>query len=307
MKGFGMIKPGETGWIEVDKPSADYFGAIIRPIAVSPCTSDVHTVYECEAMAVTNKVLGHEAVGEIVEVGKGVKDFKPGDKVIVGAGAPNWFSVDSQRGVPSHSDGLMGALRFTTGPDHGVFGEYFYNPQADANLAHLPDDISIESALMIPDMIGTGFLGTKQANVKLGECVLVIGIGPVGLMSVACAKLRGAGRIIGVGNRPVTIEKAKYYGATDVIDYKNEDVVKRVMELTNNQGVDKVVITGGGMSILKTALALTKPGAIISNVNYFPELGDIPIDNLNWGLGMANKEIKGSLCECGRYILEREF
>lgn len=85
MKGFAMLKIGQAGWVEKERPVAGPYDAIIRPLAISPCTSDIHTVFEGALGDRHNLILGHESVGEIVEVGGEVKDFKPGVRVVVPA------------------------------------------------------------------------------------------------------------------------------------------------------------------------------------------------------------------------------
>ncbi|MDK2986550.1 MAG: isopropanol dehydrogenase, partial [Clostridia bacterium] len=205
MKGFAMLSIGKVGWIEVEKPKAGPFDAIVRPLAVAPCTSDIHTVFEGGLGELHNAVLGHEAVGEVVEVGSEVKDFKPGDKVVIPAITPDWRTLDVQRGYHQHSGGMLAGYKFTV-QKPGVFAEYIHVNDADMNLAHLPDGISLEAAVMITDMMTTGFHGAELADIELGATVAVFGIGPVGLMAVAGAKLRGAGRIIAVGSRPVCVD-----------------------------------------------------------------------------------------------------
>ena len=98
MKGYAMLGIGKTGWIEKERPQCGPLDAIVRPIAISPCTSDVHTVWEGAIGERTDMILGHEAVGEVVEVGALVKDFKVGDRVIVPAITPDWSKVESQAG-----------------------------------------------------------------------------------------------------------------------------------------------------------------------------------------------------------------
>ena len=93
MKGFAMLGINKVGWIDKEKPVCGPLDALVRPIALSPCTSDVHTVWEGALGERTDMILGHEAVGEVAEVGSLVKDFKPGDKVIVPAITPDWNSL----------------------------------------------------------------------------------------------------------------------------------------------------------------------------------------------------------------------
>lgn len=304
MKGFAMLSIGKVGWIEVEKPKAGPFDAIVRPLAVAPCTSDIHTVFEGAIGERHNMILGHEAVGEVVEVGSEVKDFKPGDRVVVPAITPDWRTSEVQRGYHQHSGGMLAGWKFSNIKD-GVFGEFFHVNDADMNLAHLPKEIPLEAAVMIPDMMTTGFHGAELADIELGATVAVLGIGPVGLMAVAGAKLRGAGRIIAVGSRPVCIDAAKYYGATDIVNYKNGPIESQIMDLTEGKGVDAAIIAGGNADIMATAVKIVKPGGTIANVNYFGEGDVLPVPRLEWGCGMAHKAIKGGLCPGGRLRMER--
>jgi len=304
MKGFAMLKIGKVGWIEKEKPTPGPYDAIVRPLAVAPCTSDIHTVFEGAIGERHNMILGHEAVGEVVEVGEKVEDFKPGDRVVVPAITPDWRTLDVQAGYHQHSGGMLAGWKFSNIKD-GVFAEYFHVNDADMNLAHLPEDIPLEAAVMIPDMMTTGFHGAELAEMELGDTVAVLGIGPVGLMAVAGAKLRGAGRIIVVGSRPVCVEAAKFYGATDIVNYKNGDITEQILGLTDGKGVDATIIAGGPAEIITTAVKITKPGGTVSNINYFGEGENLPIPRAEWGCGMAHKTIKGGLCPGGRVRMEK--
>jgi threonine dehydrogenase-like Zn-dependent dehydrogenase len=307
MKGLAMLKIGEIGWIEKDKPRFGPRDAIIKPIALAPCTSDIHTVWGGAIGDRHNMILGHEAIGIVEEIGDDVKDFKIGDKVIVPAITPDWGSKAAQRGFPTQSGGLLGGWKFSNSKD-GVFSEYFHVNQADNNLAMLPEGMPLEAAIMIPDMMSTGFMAAENANIDMGSTVAVLGIGPVGLCGVAGAKLKGAGRIFAAGSRPNSIKVAKKYGATDIIDYKY-GTVKQILDATEGEGVDNVIVSGGGSSILIDALHIAKPGAVISNNNYFGigfgDLDTLPISREGWGYGMAYKTITGGLCPGGRVRMER--
>ncbi|MEA5009922.1 NAD(P)-dependent alcohol dehydrogenase [Clostridium tyrobutyricum] len=303
MKGFAMIGVNKVGWIEKERPNFGPYDALIKPLAVSPCTSDIHTVFEGALGDRNNMILGHEAVGIVAEVGSEVKDFKPGDKVVVPCTTPNWESIDVQRGFQQHSGGMLAGWKFSNFKD-GVFAEYFHVNEADANLAFLPDNISPETAVMITDMMTTGIHGAELAEIETGSSVVVIGIGAVGLMSIAGAKIHGAGRIIGVGSRPVCVETAKFYGANEIVNYKNGNIVDQISELTNEEGVDRVIMAGGGTDTLGQAIKMLKPGGVVSNVNYHGS-GDLVIPRVEWGCGMAHKTIKGGLCPGGRLRMER--
>ena len=138
MKGFAMLGIGKTGWIEKDYPTLGPMDAICKPLAIAICTSDVHTVYEGAIGDRHDMILGHECTAEVVEVGSEVKDFKPGDRVIVPAITPDWNSLEAQAGFQQHSGGMLAGWKFSNFKD-GVFSEYFHVNDADGNLALLPD------------------------------------------------------------------------------------------------------------------------------------------------------------------------
>jgi threonine dehydrogenase-like Zn-dependent dehydrogenase len=304
MKGFAMLEIGKVGWIEKEKPVAGPLDAIVRPLAIAPCTSDIHTVWAGAIGERHDMILGHEAVGEIVEVGSHVKDFKPGDKVIVPAITPDWGSPEAQGGYPQHSGGMLAGWKFSNFKD-GVFAEYFHVNEADANLAHLPENVEPKDAVMLADMVVTGFHGAEMADIKLGDSVVVVGIGPVGLMAVAGANLMGASHIYAVGSRPNCVKVAREYGATEIINYKEGDIVEQVMKLTDGRGVDKVVIAGGNNDTFAQAVKMLKPGGKIGNINYLGEGEHISIPRIEWGVGMGHKQILGGLTPGGRLKMEK--
>lgn len=304
MKGFAMLGIGKTGWIEKDIPACGPLDAIVKPLAVSPCTSDIHTVWEGAIGERSDMILGHEAVGEVYEVGSLVKDIKVGDKVIVPAITPDWGALESQAGFSMHSGGMLAGWKFSNFKD-GVFSEYFHVNEADANLAVLPEGVDVADAVMLSDMVPTGFHGVELADVQFGDSVCVVGIGPVGLMAVAGAALRGAGRLFAVGSRPNCIDVAKAYGATDIINYREGDIVQQIMEKTNGKGVDRVVIAGGDNDTFIQAVTMCKPGGRIGNVNYLGSGDYVKIPRVEWGCGMGHKTIAGGLMPGGRLRMEK--
>ena len=304
MKGYAMLGISRTGWIEKEVPACGPLDAIVRPIAVSPCTSDIHTVWEGAIGERTDMILGHEAVGEFVEVGSLVKDLKVGEKVIVPAITPDWGSREAQGGYAMHSGGMLSGWKFSNFKD-GVFAEYFHVNEADANLARLPEGLDPACAVMLSDMVPTGLHGAELADVQYGDSVCVIGIGPVGLMSVAGAALRGAGRLFAVGSRPNCVSAAKAYGATDIINYREGDIVTQIMDKTGGQGVDKVIVAGGDNDTFIQAVTMVKPGGRIGNVNYLGSGDYVRIPRVEWGCGMGHKTIAGGLMPGGRLRMEK--
>lgn len=304
MKGFAMLGIAKTGWIEKEDPKCGPMDAICRPIALAPCTSDVHTVWEGAIGERHNMILGHECSAEIVEVGELVRDFHPGDRVIVPAITPDWNSLEAQDGFQMHSNGMLGGWKFSNFKD-GVFATRFHVNDADGNLAHLPPSISPAHATMLSDMVPTGFHGAELADVQFGDVVLVIGIGPVGLMAVAGANLRGASRILAVGERSICREAASFYGATDFLNYRDGSISEQALELTRGKGVDKVIIAGGTVDTFEEAVKSMKPGGRIGNVNYLGKGDYVRIPRIEWGVGMGHKFISGGLMPGGRLRMEK--
>ena len=304
MKGYAMLKIGSVGWVEKEKPACGAMDAICKPLAIAICTSDVHTVWEGAVGERHDMILGHECCAEVVEVGADVKDFKPGDRVLVPAITPDWNSLEAQAGYAMHSGGMLAGWKFSNFKD-GVFAEYFHVNDADGNLAHLPKEINVVDACMLSDMVPTGFHGVELADVQFGDVVLIIGIGPVGLMAVAGTNMRGAARIIAVGSRPVCVEAAKKYGASDIINYKNGPIEDQVMRLTDGKGVDRVIIAGGTVDTFASAVKALKPGGKIGSVNYLGSGDSIRIPRVEWGVGMGHKAIVGGLMPGGRLRMEK--
>lgn len=299
-KAFCCLGKGETGWREIEIPPCGPLDAIIKPLAISICSSDVHIAKSVPEN--TQLALGHEVVGQIVEVGSLVKNFKIGDKVLVPPITPNWSSIESQEGNSSHSERQEGGFKFTS-EKPGVFAEKFHVNDADGNLYHFPKEISMKSAVMVGDMMSTGFYAAELADIRYGDTVVVIGIGPVGLMAVSACAIGGAGRIFAVGTRKNCIKLALEYGATDIVSYKDGCLSDLILE-KNGRCVDRVIIAGGDSGTLNQALKMVKPGGVVANVAIFP-FKEIAIDGIALGGGIANKIIKGGLCPGGRLRLEK--
>ncbi|MBQ7760411.1 MAG: NAD(P)-dependent alcohol dehydrogenase, partial [Acidaminococcaceae bacterium] len=292
-----------TGWVEKNIPECGPLDAICRPLAIAPCTSDVHTVWEGAIGEREDMILGHEAVGEVVKVGELVKDFKPGDKVIISAITPDWNSHEAQEGYAMHSGGMLSGWKFSNFKD-GVFAEYFHVNDADGNLAHLPEGMDLGAACMLSDMVPTGFHGVELADIQFGDNVAIIGIGPVGLMAVAAAAIRGAANIYAVGSRKDCADLALEYGATHIVNYRNGDIVEQIMKL-NDGPVDKIVIAGGDVDTFDQAIRMLKPGGKIGNVNYLGVGDFVKIPRVEWGAGMGHKHIVGGLMPGGRLRSEK--
>ncbi|MEW2269234.1 NAD(P)-dependent alcohol dehydrogenase [Streptomyces griseofuscus] len=303
MKAFVMKEIGSVGFMDKPIPEPGPTDAVVRTTKALICTSDSHTVQGGIGPR-TNLTLGHEGVGVVHAVGDEVRDFRPGDRVLVGAITPDWGDLAAQNGYPSQSGGALGGFKFANLKD-GVFAEYFHVSGADANLARIPDDIPDDVAVYCADMLSTGFMGAEHGAIPIGGTVAVLAQGPVGLMATAGARLRGAGLVIGVESVPSRRELARFYGADVIVDFSKEDVVERIHELTDGQGVDTAVEALGADVTFQTAVKVTKPGGTISVIGYFGQGEFVHIPRVEWGVGMADKTIATGLCPGGRLRMER--
>src|SRR5699024_8061558 len=266
----GITKDGDLGWIEKEVPELGRLDALIRPLAVaaySPYT--YRTIYKTIHEPGTELIVGHESVGIVEEVGEDVKDFKPGDRVLVPTITPDLRTRQMQDiKMSQHSGGFMDGWKLAITED-GALAERYRVFDADMNLAILPDEISLEAGVMISDMMTTAFHGAELAEIEFGDTVVIYGIGGVGQLAIAATKLRGASRIIGIGSRSILEKKGKEYGMTDFVNYKNGNVVDQVLELTNGIPVDKVIICGGGNDSIGDSFSMVKIGGVIGSINHF--------------------------------------
>jgi isopropanol dehydrogenase (NADP+) len=303
MKAFVMKEIGRVGFMDKPIPRPGPNDAVIRTTRALICTSDSHTVHGGIGPR-ENLTLGHEAVGVVHEVGSEVEVFKPGDRVLVGAITPDWGHPAAQDGYSSQSGSALGGWKFSNTKD-GIFAEYFHVNEADANMAKIPDSVPDDMAVYCADMLSTGFMGAENGNIPIGGTVAVLAQGPVGLMCTAGAKLRGAGLIIGIESVPSRQKLAHVYGADEIVDFSKEDVVNRVLELTDGDGVDTAIEALGADATFQTAVKIIKPGGTVSNTGYFGEGEFVHIPRLEWGVGMADKTIATGLCPGGRLRMER--
>ena len=306
MKGFGTLIHGKTvGFMEKEVPEPKEFEALMEPVVIAPCTSDVHIAFEQgHNPARNNRILGHESVGRIVKLGPGCTEYKVGDVVVVPCTTPNWRTIEIQDGAFQHSGGLCQGMRIGTSQD-GVMADYYIVNDVEMNTAKIPEGVSLEDALMVSDMMTTGFHGVELADVQFGDSVVVIGAGPVGLMAIVAAKLRGAGRIFAVGSRKPCEDLAMEYGASDFVNYKNGDIFEQIMELTGGKRVDRTIIAGGGTEKLPLAYKLTRPGGGIGDLVAADRPSPYTIDTADFNRFVAHHKFAGGLCPGGRRRAER--
>jgi threonine dehydrogenase-like Zn-dependent dehydrogenase len=303
MKAFVMHGPGKVGVVEKRIPEIGPDDALVRTTAALICTSDVHTVGGAIGER-RNLTLGHEAVGRIEKLGTAVRGLRLGQRVTVGAITPCWRCENCQRGYPSQCGQPLGGWKFANVKD-GNLAEFFHVNDAQANLAPIPDEIPDESAVYTCDMMSTGLVGAEHGAIPVGGTVAVFGLGPVGLMATAFARLFGAGLVIGVDCLHERHALARHFGADETVDFKATDPVARIMRLTDGKGVDTAIEAMGSAETFSNCVKVTRPGGTISNIGYHGHGDAVPIPRLEWGVGMSDQVIRTGLCPGGRVRMER--
>src|SRR6478752_4078470 len=227
--------PDKIGIQEVPRPSAGAGEAVIRITLTTICGTDLH-ILRGEYPVKPGLIIGHEPVGVIEELGLGVTGYNIGDRVLVGAITPCGQCHACLSGKLSqcgHGSGYeaIGGWRFGN-TINGSQAEYLVVPNAQANLAKIPDGVTDEQVVLLADIASTGFGGAESAGIRIGDSVAVFAQGPIGLCASIGAKLMGATLIIGVDGDVNRLAMAKRMGADVVLDYRDVDIVAEVQRLT---------------------------------------------------------------------------
>jgi threonine dehydrogenase-like Zn-dependent dehydrogenase len=241
-----------------DPTIEDVRDVIIKVTSCAICGSDLHLMDGMMPTMESGDILGHEFMGEVVETGSANHKFKKGDRIVVpfniNCGECRQCKLGNysvcQR---SNRNAEMAAKRFgyttaglfgyshMTGGYAGGQAEYVRVPMADFAPMKVPDGMSDEEVLFLTDIFPTGYQGAEQCGIKGGEIIAIWGTGPVGLFAIQSAKVLGAERIIAIETVPERIAMARRAGATDIIDFVNEDVFERIKEISKGEGADAVI------------------------------------------------------------------
>jgi threonine dehydrogenase-like Zn-dependent dehydrogenase len=276
--------------------------ALIRITTTTICGTDVH-ILKGEYPVQPGLTIGHEPVGVIEELGAAVQGYSPGQRVVAGAITPCGQCHSCLDGHSSQCGGkAMGGWRFGNTID-GCQAEYVLVPNANANLAPIPDGLTDEQVLMCPDIMSTGFGGAESGAIRVGDTVVVFAQGPIGLCATAGAKLRGATTIIAVDTLPERLAMAKRMGADIALDFKKTDVVKEIMHLTGGRGVDVAIEALGTQQTFESCLRVLKPGGVLSSLGVYSGKLTLPLDAFAAGLG--DHTIVTTLCPGGKERMRR--
>ena len=276
--------------------------AVIRITTTTICGTDVHIV-KGEYPVKQGLILGHEPVGVIAALGEGLEpEYHVGQRVLVGAITPCGQCFSCLSGTHSQCGGPLGGWRFGNTID-GAWAEYLRVPDARANLAAIPDNLSDEQVVLLPDIFSTGLSGAESGNVRVGDAVAVFAQGPIGLCATLGARLRGAALIVGIDAVPERLAMASRFGATHVNDVREQDPVAELRRLTSGRGVDVAIEALGRQETFENALRATRPGGTVSSLGVYSGKLVAPYEAIHAGLG--DQRIVMTLCPGGKERMRR--
>jgi len=262
--------PGQTAWENVADPEIlDSTDAIVQVDTTTICGTDLH-ILKGDVPAVTaGRILGHEGVGTITEVGSAVSKLAVGDRVIISCVTSCGSCSYCHQQLPAHcldDEGTSGIGWIFGHLINGTQAEYVRVPFAENSLHRLPQGVSDEAAVMLSDILPTGFeIGVRNGRVKPGDIVAVIGAGPVGLAVMMTAGLCGASRIIAIDLNDNRLEQAKGFGATDAVN-SGSSWFNEVLAMTDGLGVDVAIEAVGLPATFEMATRVIRPGGTVANV-----------------------------------------
>lgn len=279
MKALICHKNGSIELVEKEMPKLQNDrDAIVKVTLSSICTSDLHIMRGAVPRAVPETVLGHEFVGEIVEVGSAVKNLKKGDRVAANCETFCGECFFCRHGFINNCE--KGGWELGCRID-GCQAEFVRVPFADTGLTKIPENVSYESALFVGDILSSGYFGAEMCEIKKGDTIAVIGAGPVGLCAMMCAKYLGAGKIIAIDVDASRLEIAKNQKLADfVFNPPDCDVEKEVKNLTENRGADGVIECAGAKDTFEMSWKIARPNAIVGVVAMYEENQILPLPQM---------------------------
>lgn len=265
MKALVYHGPGKKTWEEKSKPTIiDATDAVVKIYKTTICGTDLHILKGDVPEVTDGRILGHEGIGVIEEVGTAVTNFKKGDRVLISCISSCGKCEYCKKGMYSHCEKggwILGHLI------DGTQSEYVRTPFADTSLYHIPANADDEAIVMLSDILPTGFeCGVLNGQVKPGDTVAIVGAGPIGLAALLTAQFYTPAEIIMIDIDDYRLSETKKLGATNTINSANENVVEKIFSLTENKGVDVAIEAVGIPATFELCEAIIAPGGHIANI-----------------------------------------
>jgi len=270
--------PGQKAWEEVPDPEiTDEGDVIVRVDATTICGTDLHILAGDVPEVHPGRILGHEAVGTVVEIGDNVRRLCLGDRVLVScisACGTCRFCREGRYGQCAEGGGWVLGHRID-----GTQAEYVRVPYPDTSTFRIPDGVSDEEALMLADILPTGYeVGVLAGGVRPGDVVAVVGAGPVGLSAITGARLFSPSHIVAIDLSDARLEAAKQFGADITINNSREDPLSVIKELTGRLGADVSIEAVGVPASFELAVKMARPGGRIANIGVHGEAATLHLE-----------------------------
>ena len=295
--GSGKVSLEEKAYPHLEDPG----DAIVQVTLTTICSSDIHIKHGAVPRAVPGVTLCHEFVGIVVETGSGVKNVKPGDRVAVNVETFCGTCFFCRRGFVNNCTDEHGGWALGCRIDGGQ-AEYVRIPFADNGLTLIPDHVTDEQALFTGDILSTGYWAADIGEIRPADTVAVIGAGPTGLCTMACARLYSPAKIIAIDTDEYRLRLAKERGLADVTLVPGKDrIQERVLSETRGRGADVVLEAAGGKDTFQTAWQIARANAIVVVVAMYEENQILPLPAM-YGKNLTFKTGGVDGCRCGEIM-----
>lgn len=285
MKALVYKGPGQK--VLEDRPTPQITAptdAVVKIVKTTICGTDLHILKGDVATCAPGRILGHEGVGVVDQVGAVVSEFRPGDRVIVSCISSCGKCDYCRRGMYSHCAHGGWILGNTI---DGTQAEYVRIPFADTSLYHIPAGVEEEALVMLSDILPTGFeCGVLNGKVEPGSTIAIVGAGPIGLAALLTAQFYSPAEIIMVDLDDNRLETAKRFGATTVLNNKDGKAAEKIMKMTAGRGVDAAIEAVGVPATFLNCEEIVAPGGVIANVGVHGVKVDLHLEKL-WDRNIA--------------------
>ncbi|MGC2168533.1 MAG: zinc-dependent alcohol dehydrogenase family protein [Acidimicrobiales bacterium] len=305
MKALVYKGPGKKSWEEVPAPVIKRpTDVIVRMLATTICGTDLHILKGDVPEVEVGRILGHEGIGEITEVGSNVTQLSAGDRVILSCVSSCGRCSNCRQGLYSHCldpEGRAGIGWIFGYMIDGTQAEYVRVPFAENSVYPMPASLSDAEGILLSDILPTGFeIGVEYGHVRPGDVVAVIGSGPVGLAAVTTARLYGPSKIIAIDLDDARLKRAPDFGASDTVNSADADWKEQVLALTDGAGVDVAIEAVGIPATFTMATQIVRPGGHVANIGVHGKpvdlaLNELWIRNIDISMGLVNTNTLGML------------
>lgn len=265
MKALVYHGPGKKAWEEKPKPTIqEPTDAVVKILKTTICGTDLHILQGDVPTVTEGRIIGHEGVGIIEEIGAAVSNFKKGDHVLISCITACGKCEYCRKTMYSHC--LKGGWILGNTID-GTQAEYVRIPFADTSLYPVPEGADEEALVMLSDILPTGFeCGVLNGQVKPGDIIAIVGAGPIGLAALLTAQFYSPAVIIMIDQDDNRLQVAKTFGATHTINSSQENALEKVMQLTNDRGVDTAIEAVGMPATFELCTAIIGAGGHVANI-----------------------------------------